>query len=216
MKIVQNYVHSFNHFYTYHRFLSIYSLWTFSDVHPHGSIHLHNLVGNHPSCCLLQVQPQDKKSPWTLSSNISTSVNARRSARNMNACSGNVLSKKVLEYQVDNLLGGWEELRDFVCFCAHHQPCVDQSRSDVADLAAFSFSFSSSCPTLSAIFLTLGGNTGWGRKRWPWKILPLLTVYLDVFWKGGDFVRILPTREAITMWFLANQIHSKQLLSPSC
>ena len=101
----------------------------------------------------------------------------------MNACSGNVLSKKVLEYQVDHLLGGERSWEVFVCFCAHHQPCVDQSSSDVADFATFSFS--SSCPTLSALFLTLGGNIGLGRKRWPWKILPLLTVYLDVFRKGG-------------------------------
>ena len=34
----------------------------------------------------------------------------------MNACSGNVLSKKVLEYQVDHLLGGWDELRGFRLF----------------------------------------------------------------------------------------------------
>ena len=91
--------------------------------------------------------------------------------------------KKVLEYQVDHLLGGERSWEVFVCFCAHHQPCVDQSSSDVADFATFSFS--SSCPTLSALFLTLGGNIGLGRKRWPWKILPLLTVNLDVFRKGG-------------------------------
>ena len=64
IKFVQPCIH---HFYPYLCFLSIYWLWTFSDVHPHGSVHLHNLVGDHPSCCLLQVQPQDKKSPWTLS-----------------------------------------------------------------------------------------------------------------------------------------------------
>ena len=218
MKIVQNYVHSFNHFYTYHRFLSIYSLWTFSDVHPHGSVHLHNLVGDHPSCCLLQVQPQDKKSPWTLSSNISTSVNARRSARNMNACSGNVLSKKVLEYQVDHLLGGWEELRGFRLFL-RSSPTLCWSKQKWCGRFCCLFLFLFLTHVVRA-FSHLGRKYRVGQRKMALKDFASVDCIFGRLQKRGYFVRILPRREAITMWYLANQfshlnqIHSKQ--SPSC